>query len=151
MSTTLSACARLLTEARVRHHVDVHDAAIRLVFLTRHYENPRGEKLAVVGIETPDDGHRLRVSIVRAFAANGNQAAACLALCRLAAETPLVGVEYDADGDGIRLVAETPIEDGRVTKRQLLAIIDAVVEAAETWHTALRAPRVRAGSGKSVA
>lgn len=139
MATTLSACAKLLNQGGIRHHLDVDDAAIRLLFVTRHYENPRGERLVIVRLETPDGGCRLRASIARAFDAGGDPAAACLALCRLAADTPLVGVEYDVDGEGLRLVAETAIEDGRLTKRQLLATIDRLVEAAEAWHVGLRA------------
>lgn len=151
MSTSLSACATLLTEDGIRHHLDTHDAAIRLVFVTRYYKNPRGERLAIVRLETPDAGRRLRVSLARAFATAGDPAATCLALCTFAADTPLVGVEYDADGEGLRLVAETAIEDGRLTKRQLLATIERVIEAAEAWHIALRAPRTRAVRGRGAA
>ena len=139
MPTSLSTCATLLTREKLRHHLNAHEGAIRLVFVTRHYENPRGEKLAIVRIDTPDDGRRLRASIVRAFAPDGDPAATCLACCRLAADTPLVGVEYDAEGEGLRLVVETVIEDGRLTKRQLLATIDRLVAAAEAWHVGLRA------------
>lgn len=138
MPPTLSACVKLLTQDGIRHHLDVEEAAIRLVFVTRHYENPRGEKLAIVRRFEPHDGARLRASIARAFATAADAAATCLALCRLAADTPLVGIEYDTHGEGLRLVAETPIEDGRLTKRQLLATIDGVVAAAEAWHVGLR-------------
>lgn len=151
MPTSLPACAAMLARDGIRHHLDAADAAIRLVFVTRHYENPRGEKLAVVRIETPDDGRRLRASIVRAFPVTADPAAACLALCSMAADAPLVGVEYDAQGEDIRLVAETVIEDGRLTRRQLLAVIDELVEAAETWHRNLRAPRHRARGDRGAA
>lgn len=151
MPTSLSTCATLLTREKLRHHVDAREGAIRLVFLTRHYENPRGEKLAIVRIETPDDGRRLRASIVRAFATDGDPAAVCLTCCRLAADTPLVGVEYDAEEGGLRLVAETVIEDARLTKRQLLATIDRIVAAAEAWHVGLRcgAGRPEAGGDRA--
>ncbi|MFM7108990.1 MAG: hypothetical protein ACKOZU_10430 [Planctomycetaceae bacterium] len=138
MPTSLPACATHLARAGIRHHLDATDAAIRLVFVTRHYENPRGEKLAIVRLETSDGGNRLRASIARAFPVTDDPAAACLALCRLAADTPLVGVEYDAHGEGLRLVAEAAVEDGRLTQRQLLALVDGLVEAAEAWHVGLR-------------
>lgn len=150
MPITLSACARLLTTHGIRHHLDAEEAAIRLVFVTRHYENPRGEKLAIVRLETPDGGRRLRASIARAFAA-GDPAATCLALCRLAADTPLVGVEYDVGGDGLRLVAETVVEDARLTKEQACAMIDRLVEAAEAWHAALRTTRRTRGRSRGAA
>lgn len=137
MSTNLSSVSTLLRNAGVRHHVDVEEAAIRVLFVTRYYTNPRGERLVIVQIEVPDGGRRLRASIPRAFARGRSPAAMCAALCRLAAETPLVGVEYDAAAGNLRLVVETPVEDGRIRPAQVLAMIDGLVEAAETWHVAL--------------
>jgi hypothetical protein len=151
MPTTLSSCARLLNTHGIRHHLDAEEAAIRLVFVTRHYENPRGEKLAIVRLETPDGGNRLRASIARAFADGGDPAATSLALCRLSADTPLVGVEFDADGDGLRLVAETVVEDATLTKRQVFSVIGRLVEAAEAWHLALRTTRRSRGSSRKAA
>jgi hypothetical protein len=64
-------------------------------------------------------------------------------VCRLAAETPLVGVEYDAEAASLRIVAETVVEDGELTRLQLLSMIDRVVEAAEAWQAALSIGRNR--------
>ena len=55
MPTSLSECAQALSAEGVRHHVDVEQQAIRVAFLTRHYRNLRGERLAIVRIETPDE------------------------------------------------------------------------------------------------
>jgi len=108
----------------------------------QHYRNLRGERLA---IETPDEGHRCRVSIDRAFAAGADPAAVCVRLCRLAADTPLIGVEFDAEREDLRMVAEMPVEDGAVTRLQLLSLVDRLVEAAEVWHFAL-APAALGGA-----
>jgi len=136
MPTSLRECAQALAAEGVRHHVDVEEQAIRVAFLTRHYRNLRGERLAIVRIEAPDEGHRCRVSIERAFAVGEDPAAACERLCRLAAAMPLVGVEFDADREDLRLVAEIPVEDGTLSRLQLLSMVDRVVEAAEAWHFA---------------
>lgn len=141
MSATLAHCASLLAQARVRHHVDAQDGAIRTVFVTEHYVNLRGERLAIVRIDLPDGGRRCRVSLPRAFAVGSRPAAVCLRLCRMAADTPLVGVEYDADGDDLRIVAEMALGGGRPTRGQLLAMLDGVVAAAEAWHVALAVRR----------
>lgn len=151
MPISLSTCARLLTTHGIRHHLDAEQAVIRLVFVTRHYENQRGEKLAIVRLDTPDGGGRLRVSIARAFADGGDPAATCLALCRLAADTPLVSVEYDAGDEGVRLVAETVVEDAKLTKRQVFSAIDRLVEAAEAWHVALQTSRQGRGRSRGAA
>jgi len=145
MPTDLSHCAQALADEGVRHHVDDEERAIRVAFVTRHYRNLRGERLAIVRIETPDEGHRCRVSIDRAFAAGADPAAVCVRLCRLAADTPLIGVEFDADREDLRMVAEMPVEDGAVTRLQLLSLVDRLVEAAEVWHFAL-APAALGGA-----
>ena len=132
----LSHCAEILSKERVRHHVDVEHNVIRVVFVTRHYRNLRGEKLAIAQIAAPDDGRRCRVTIERAFAAGPDAAATCLALCRAAADTPLVGIEFDADCENLRMVAETAVEDGGLTRRQLLSMVNSVVDAAEAWQAA---------------
>ena len=141
----LSHCAEILSKERVRHHVDVEHNVIRLVFVTRHYRNLRGEKLAIAQIAAPDDGRRCRVTIERAFAPGPDAAATCLALCRAAADTPLVGIEFDTDCENLRLVAETVVEDGGLTRRQLLSMVDSVVEATEAWQAlAVGADRIAA-------
>ena len=136
MAFRLECCAEILSKDGVRHHVDAEQNVIRMVFVTRHYRNLRGEKLAIAQIAAPDDGRRCRVTIERAFAPGPNVAATCLALCQAASDTPLVGVEFDADCENLRLVAEIVVEDGGLTRRQLLSMVDSVVEAAEAWQAA---------------
>jgi len=135
MAFDLSFCTQLLSLTRVRHHLDREQSLIRVVFVTRHYRNLRDEKLAIAQIATPDDGRRCRVTIERAFAPGPNPAATCLALCKAAADTPLVGVEFDAEYENLRMVIETVVEDGGLTGHQLLSMVDSLVEAAEVWQT----------------
>ena len=134
MAFDLSYCAQLLSLTRMRHHLDREQSLIRVVFVTRHYRNLRGEKLAIAQIAMPDDGRRCRVTIERAFAPGPSAAATCLALCKVAADTPLVGVEFDMECENLRLATETVVEDGGLTVRQLLSMVDSVVEAAEAWQ-----------------
>ena len=138
MAVSLQRCAEFLAAARIRHHDDVEQGVIRVVRLTRDYQNLRDEKLAILQITTPDDGRRCRVTIERAFAVGPDAAAICRELCRAAAETPLVGVEFDADFDNLRMVVETVVEDGELTRRQLMSMVDSLAEAADIWHLALR-------------
>lgn len=152
MPMSLSCCATILSRDGVRYHVDAEEGTIRAVFVTRQYRNPRGERLAIVRIETPDDGYRCRVAIERAFAVGPDAAATCLTLCRMAADTPLVGIEYDEPEEDLRMVIEAVVEDGELTRLQLLSMVDRLVEAAEVWHVALNAtapPLARGGQGRS--
>lgn len=139
MSDRLVAWARLLETEGVRHHVDEEDEVIRVVFVTREYKNRRGERLAIVMIEAPDDGRRVRATIRHAFPPGPDAARACFAACCLAAMTPVVGAEYDPDEEELRLVAEVPVEDGSLTAIQLTTLIDSLVAAAERWEATMRA------------
>jgi len=137
MASSLSRCAGYLASAGVRHHVDVEQNTIRLVFVTEHYRNLRGERLLIMNLETPDDGQRCRMSIQRAFPADRDVAATCLTMCRLAADTPLVAPEFDADFEDLRMVVETVVEDAEFTSSQLLAMVSRLTEAAEIWSIAI--------------
>lgn len=141
MPVRLKDCAEMLVAEGLRHHVDREEEAIRIAFVTRCYQNLRGEKLAIVRLETPDDGQRCRVSIERAFSCAGDPAATCLLVACLAADTPSVHAEYDADFENLRMVVETVIEDGTLTNLQLMSMIDRLVEAAELWQARMESPR----------
>jgi hypothetical protein len=149
MPSSIADCASLLRQQGLRHHVDVAEGVIRLVFVTRQYRNPRGEKLVIMSISTPDDGHRVRLFITRAFVADHDPAGVCLAACRLAADTPLVAVEFDADCDDLRMVVEAAVEDGSVAPLQLMSMIDRLVEAAEAWAPVLAVAPPRARGGRA--
>jgi hypothetical protein len=141
MPIGLKQCSEMLAAEAVRHHVDDEEKAIRIAFVTRSYLNLRGERLAIVRLETPDDGARCRVSIERAFSGNGDISATCMLVTCLAAHTPLVHAEYDADFENLRMVVETVVEDGAMTRLQLMSMIDRLVEAAEVWHASIDSVR----------
>ncbi len=149
MPTSIAECARLLSQQGLRHHVDAEEAVIRLVFVTQRYRNRRDEKLAVLSLETPDEGRRVRLCLARAFEPGDDPAALCLRACCLAADTPLVSVEFDADFDDLRLVVEAAVEDGALAPLQVLAMIDRLVEAAEAWSSVLGAGRTRTRGGRA--
>jgi hypothetical protein len=68
----------------------------------------------------------------------------------MAADTPLVGVEYDESMESIRMVIEAVVEDGELTRLQLLSMVDRLVEAAEAWQVAinLSVPPLARGSAR---
>lgn len=137
MALSLQMLTSLLATGGIRHHLDAEAGTIRVVFVTHGYRNPRLERLAILGIEAVDGGRRCRIALERAFAAGQDARATCLALCQVAGEIPLARVEYDQSSETLRLVAEFPVEDGNLTSRQLFAMLDAVVEAAEVGHGAI--------------
>ena len=137
--------ARLLAEQGLKHHLDAEEGVLRIVLVTQAYRNARGEKLLILTVDAPDDGDRLRARLAFAFPPGDDPARLCLLLCRLTAETPLVAVEFDAEREDLALVAEMPVIDGAITARQVLALVDGLVAAAEEWQVVIDAhPSMRA-------
>lgn len=147
MAVTIQGVSALLASGGIRHHVDDEDRSIRVVVVTRRYRNPRSEKLAILRIDTAGAGGRCRVSLDRAYVAARGAAAVCLTLCRAIADVPMAAVAYDPGSKALRLRAEIPVEDGDLAPGQLFALIDAVVEAAETGQVAIEAGRAAADGG----
>lgn len=138
MAVRLEHVSALLRQRGVRHHLDADQGVIRLVFTTQTYRNLRDERMVIVTLSTPQRGRIIRGVIDRAFAVGADAARSCGLFCSLAADTPLVGVEHDRDSDALRMVVESCVEDGRLTARQIVAMIDRLVEAAEVWAVASR-------------
>jgi hypothetical protein len=144
MPISLADLSSLVSEGKLRHHVDAEEGVIRVVLVTRGYRNPRGEHLAIVTIRPADEGRSYRATIERAFPLADDAAAACLAACGVAATIPLVAVEHDCVAGCLRLVAEMPVEDGEVTSAQVGALVDRLVEGAEAIAVPLAIPRRQA-------
>lgn len=145
MPVTIETLSHQLSAGGVRHHVDVEEQAIRVVFVTRRYVSPRSEKLAIIRVTAAAGGTLCRVVLERAFTRGPHVADTCLAVCEALAGVPLVRMEHDAEGDAFRLVADLPAADGDPTPGQLFAILDAVVEGAEACQAAIatRSPSQR--------
>jgi len=137
MPISLADLSGLVSESKLRHHVDAEEGVIRVVLVTRGYRNPRGEHLAIVTVRPADRGRSCRAAIERAFPVADDAADACLAACSVTATIPLVGVEHDCVAGCLRLVAELPVEDGRVTSAQVGALVDRLVEGAEAIQVPL--------------
>lgn len=137
MAITIGRLSRLLSSGGIRHHVDLDEGVIHVVFVTRCYDNRRGERLAILRVAVAEEGCTCRVSLEQAFAAGKTAAQTCLALCRGCNGAVSVALEEDTASRTFRLVAAVPVEDGRLTLRQLGAVLDSVVAAAEAGTEAL--------------
>jgi hypothetical protein len=137
MAVTIGELGELCAAGGLRHHLDAEEGTIRVVFVTRDYVNARGERLAILRIEVVEGGTQCRVVLERAFATGRRAAATCLAICEATGDVPLVKIEHDRASRSLRLAAAMPVEDGAVTARQVCALVDGLVEAAEAGQRAL--------------
>jgi hypothetical protein len=132
MPLTLEQLSGLLRQQGLRHHLDEENRLVRIVFATRRYRNLRGEHLAIVELGVSRDGGACQVAISRAFRPTGGCGPACLALCTELSDSAFVSVRHDAELAILGLTAAIPVEDGAVTAEQLFALVDQLIEAAES-------------------
>jgi len=131
MAIDLTELAVLLRVSGIRHHVDVEEGVIRVVWVTRSFENLRGERHAILRIEPTCAGRVCRVTLARVADCGERAAASCERLARVAAHEPLVGVEYDPLKADLRLAAAAWVEHREFAPTELLAMIRGVIGAAE--------------------
>ena len=136
MGMTIGELSAICERAGLRHHLDPEELVIRVVLVTPRYVNARGEPLAILQIEAPDSGNRCRVVLERVCPVGRTPADTWLAAMRCLGDLPFVRLEEDLASHSLRLVAEMPLEDGAVTMRQLCALCDGIVAAAEAVQAA---------------
>lgn len=137
MGTTIGELSAICGRAGLRHHLDSDELVICAVLVTPRYLSARGERLAILRIEAPDSGNRCRVALERVCPVGRSPAGTWLAAARCLGDLPFVRLEDDPASQSLRLVAEMPVEDGAVTMRQLCALLDGVVAAAEAVQAAV--------------
>ena len=148
MGMTIGELSAICGRAGLRHHLDPEELVIRAVLATPRSINARGERLAILRIETPDSGNRCRVVLERVCPVGRSPAGTWLSATRCLADLPFVRLEDDPGSRSLRLVAEMPVEDGAVTIGQLCALCDGVVAAAEAVQAAVGRHRGRIARSK---
>ncbi len=122
MSLTLTEISELLDADEIKHRVN--DGAIYTGFATDLYEDREGDNCANLVLRLDDDGELLRVQAPLAFtlpkdATPEIRAAVLSTLHQLNWESKIMQFEIDLEDGEIRLGADLPLEDGKLTATQL--------------------------------
>jgi hypothetical protein len=87
---------------------------------TKTYTNADGRKVLFMGIGLWEGGEYIRIEAPHALKAAGPHVDAFLKACMMAQwRTKLIQFEYDEEDGEIRAVVEFPLEDGKITAKQL--------------------------------
>jgi hypothetical protein len=126
--------AEYLNEERLRY--TVMEDHLRLSFSTDYYQSPDGEKSVFLVLKLEEEGEYFKLiapNLYRQEPGSLNPAV-FQTLLQVSWKTKLVQFEYD-DSDGeIRAVIEFPIEDGTLTRRQLMRCLNGMVQIVEEYH-----------------
>jgi len=138
MAMTIDEISALLAELGIKHEKK-SDTMIYTGFGTPNYRPPQGGEGIRLIIELFEDGEYFSVYAPKAFVAQGPHLDAFLKACMVTQwRTKLVQFEYDSSDGEIRPIVEFPIEDGKLTKKQLERCIKGLVHIMDKMYTPLK-------------
>jgi hypothetical protein len=138
MAVKLEEVCRLLDEAGIKYRAR-DESAVVMTWTTKRYLNPEGKNSVFLVVQLVEDGAYLRVFMPQAFRAEGPHVDALFRACMMIQwHTKLVQFEYDDEDGEIRPLVEFPLEDAKVTRRQLERCVRSLVYLIDTFYPTLR-------------
>lgn len=139
MAVNLEQLEAFLVEADLKYRLE--DAGHLLTgFATQAYENEDGRRGIAVAVMLSDDGRVLEFTAPRLYDSRRCRAPEKLfeSLLAIAMRTQLVRFELDPEDGEIRCTVSYPVEDGGLTRRQFMRLLEAVPRAIDRWHPVIR-------------
>ena len=136
MGSTLEQISEFLTSENLKHRIDQERGVIITGFGTEQYLDKDGEHHLGMVISLEEDGEFLKVFSPQCYFALDatNRPALLQTLLMVSWKTKMIQFEYD-DSDGeIRAIIEFPLEDAELTRRQLLRVVQALVQIVDSYH-----------------
>lgn len=137
MATTATEVEGLLKELEMQYTV-VNPTLIRVGFDTETYCNPSGVKSFGIFIDILEEGEFFNFVVPQAFSVpEASRGAFNLASLIIQWRTKMLQFELDHTDGEVRMVVELPIEDAKMTARQLRRVIYALVQFGESFYDVL--------------
>jgi hypothetical protein len=138
MATTLDEITKYFDASEIKYRAEPARNRIIFGFATEKYRSPKGEAGVMLGIELNENGEYLRVVAPHAFVAKGPHVAVFFKACLIYQwRTKLIQFEFDDQDGEIRPVIEFPLEDAKLTAKQLERCIGGIVELLEDGYEPL--------------
>jgi hypothetical protein len=138
MAMTLEEIQQLLQEGKLKFRV--HDErSVVMMWDTRKYRNLEGALTLLVVVQLSEDGEYVKVFMPNAFTAKGAHVDVLLKACMMVQwRTKLVQFEYDSQGGEIRPIVEFPLEDSKLTSKQLRRCVTSLVFLVDEYYDTLK-------------
>lgn len=138
MAMTIDDVGALLDEMGIKYDKK-NDHTIFTGFGTKRYRGVKGEEGIGLVIDLSEDGEYFQVYAPKAFVAEGPHVDEFLKACLVTQwRTKLLQFEYDAADGEIRPIVEFPIEDGKLTKKQLERCVRGLVHIMDEMYEPLK-------------
>lgn len=141
MAITVEELAAHLEDEGLKYSLE-NSTTILSGFRTEHYVNANnGEKGIIIVIQVTEDGEYIQVFSPDCYLypADGPHAASVFqALLFTSWRTKLVQFEYEPQSGEVRAIVEWPVEDGTVTRRQLLRAMHGMAQIVDLFDPLIR-------------
>ena len=119
MSMTLEEVAEILDRYDMKYKIKGNEIITGME--TENYRNMHGDNGLLIVIQLDEDGEYINIFAPMAFQVDGEHVDAFLRACMIIQwKTKLIQFEYDENDGEIRPIVEIPLEDGKLTDRQLM-------------------------------
>ncbi len=141
MATSLQEISAFLDERDIKHELKEDKGFIGFGVSTSRYRNTEGDTSITIIVAPEEDGEFLKVFAPRIYEyKDGPHALVVYQLCLMINwRTKMLQLEYDASDGEIRAMIEFPLEDAKLTSKQLHRTIRGLLELIETFAPAFEA------------
>ena len=112
---------------------------LRISFSTDSYRDSEGEASIYLILKLEEGGEYFKLIAPNLYSCRNeeNRAAAFQTLLMVSWKTKLVQFEFDDNDGEIRAIVEFPIEDGVLTRKQVLRCMNGMVQIIDDYHSAI--------------
>jgi hypothetical protein len=131
MATSLAEIESFLKNENLKY--TPHEDYIRISFITDDYQDADGDKSLFLVIKPEETGEYVKIiaPILYSYKEGPNKAA------QVCWKTKLLQFEYDADDGEVRAIIEFPLEDSKLTQKQLMRCLNGLVQIVDEYHSVL--------------
>jgi hypothetical protein len=140
MATSILQITQFLKEEGLRFAHNEGSDHLRTGFATKRYVDAEGAKLLHLLIAVEEDGKFLKIAAPAAYhfhhdGTSFHKLALFQTLLQICHMTKMIQFEYDPDDGDIQAIVEFPLEDGVLTRKQLMRAVFTLADALEEYHT----------------
>lgn len=139
MATTLKEISAFLTEEGLKHGIPEGKDYIRTGFRMDNYKDPDGEPHLKIIIKAEEDGEFVKVFAPLAYKCPGDansyhRLSLFQTLLHISWMTKMLQFEYDPEDGEVRPIIEFPLEDAKLTRRQIVRCVDTMARIIDKHH-----------------
>jgi hypothetical protein len=140
MAMTLKEIKALMDELNLKCHLDEERGIIGSGWATDNYKNMDGDKGIRVLIRVEEDGEYIKIfsPSVYKYKEGPNMTAVLQACMYVSWRTKMVQFEYDPSDGEIRAIIEFPLEDGKITAKQLRRMVGGLSRIIDEYDPMIR-------------